>query len=126
MTSPRLIGGGIVDTINTNAHAYTMLQPRAITNQFAAMPSLHFGWVLAGIAIFVPRGLRWLGVLPPGLTAFSVVARRHAPATGSSREEREERLARLRRLPSGDRRCTRAATVATARPNRATTPPDHV
>ncbi|MBF6599755.1 MAG: phosphatase PAP2 family protein [Dehalococcoidia bacterium] len=74
---PRLVGGGIVDTINTNAHAYTLLQPRAITNQFAAMPSLHFGWdLLAGIAIFraAPRGLRWLGVLPPVLMAFSIVA----------------------------------------------------
>jgi membrane-associated phospholipid phosphatase len=74
---PRLANPEIVDTINTNAHAYTLLQPHAITNQYAAMPSLHFGWdLLVGIAIFnaAPRRLRWLGVLPPALMCFSVVA----------------------------------------------------
>jgi hypothetical protein len=74
---PRLAEGSIVDTINTSAHAYTLLQPSAITNQYAAMPSLHFGWdLLVGIAIIqaAPPRLRWLGLVPPALMLFAIVA----------------------------------------------------
>jgi hypothetical protein len=74
---PRLAEPGIVDTINTSAHAYTLLQPSAITNQYAAMPSLHFGWdLLIGIAIVqtAPPRLRVLGAVPPAAMLFSVVA----------------------------------------------------
>ena len=73
---PRLMDSGIVDTINTHAHAYTLLQPSAITNQYAAMPSLHFGWdLLVGIAIFraAPRGC----VARPATTGTDVLLGRH-------------------------------------------------
>ncbi|HEX5480977.1 MAG TPA: phosphatase PAP2 family protein [Dehalococcoidia bacterium] len=74
---PRLAQAGMVDTISVRNHIYTALQPNSITNQFAAMPSLHFGWdLLIGIAIVRcgPRGWRWLGVVPPALMLFSIVA----------------------------------------------------
>ena len=74
---PRLAEAGIIDTISANNHVYTLLQPDSITNQFAAMPSLHFGWdLLIGIAIARcgAPGWRWLGVSPPALMLFSIVA----------------------------------------------------
>lgn len=44
---------GFVDTITERSQAYRVLQPPAFVNQYAAMPSLHFGWnLLVGIAIF--------------------------------------------------------------------------
>jgi hypothetical protein len=73
---PRLAEASMVDTINTSAHAYTLLQPSAITNEYAAMPSLHFGWdLLIGIAIVqaAPPRLRWLGAVPPALMLAAVV-----------------------------------------------------
>jgi hypothetical protein len=50
---PRLIPGlSIEDTVTLHSHSYRVLQPPALTNPFAAMPSLHFGWnLLIGIAI---------------------------------------------------------------------------
>ena len=44
---------GFVDTVTERSQAYRVLQPPAFVNQYAAMPSLHFGWnLLVGIAIF--------------------------------------------------------------------------
>ncbi len=44
---------GFVDTVTERSEAYRVLQPPAFVNQYAAMPSLHFGWnLLVGIAIF--------------------------------------------------------------------------
>jgi hypothetical protein len=51
---PRLMPGlDLEDTVTRHSHSYRVLQPPGLTNPFAAMPSLHFGWnLLAGIAIF--------------------------------------------------------------------------
>ncbi|MFD8234627.1 bifunctional glycosyltransferase 87/phosphatase PAP2 family protein [Streptomyces sp. NPDC059696] len=50
----------------------------ALTNQYAAMPSLHFGWSLwCGLVIAVlasPWWIKALGLLHPLLTALSIVA----------------------------------------------------
>ena len=44
---------GFVDTVAERSEAYRILQPPAFVNQYAAMPSLHFGWnLLVGIAIY--------------------------------------------------------------------------
>lgn len=49
---PRLTGIDIQDTVTTYSHAYRVLQPPAFVNQYAAMPSLHFGWnLLVGLAL---------------------------------------------------------------------------
>lgn len=58
---PRLASPGIVDTISVSNHVYTALQPNSITNQFAAMPSLHFGWDLL-VAIAIGTNVRWRGL----------------------------------------------------------------
>jgi len=50
---------------------------KAISNQFAAMPSLHCGWAFWGLAVFYPRVKTWWGktlaVLYPILTITVVV-----------------------------------------------------
>ena len=74
---PRLLELGFVDTVTENSSAYRVLQPQALVNQVAAMPSLHFGWnLLVGIALIrVGRGpVRLLGFATPAMMAFGVVA----------------------------------------------------
>ncbi|MEZ4522052.1 MAG: phosphatase PAP2 family protein [Thermomicrobiales bacterium] len=50
---PRLMPGyELVDTVTVRSSSYRVLQPPALTNPYAAMPSLHFGWnLLMGIAL---------------------------------------------------------------------------
>ncbi len=74
---PRLLDLGLTDTVTERSEAYRVLQPKALVNQYAAMPSLHFGWnLLIGIAIVAQaRGaLKIAGVLLPAAMAFAVVA----------------------------------------------------
>ncbi|MFE0583078.1 bifunctional glycosyltransferase 87/phosphatase PAP2 family protein [Streptomyces sp. NPDC058874] len=81
LAPPRLMPGlGFVDTVhgpqdlaNPSYGAMT-----AISNQYAAMPSLHFGWSLwCGIVIVMlaPKGgLKLLGALHPLITVCAIVA----------------------------------------------------
>jgi len=50
---------------------------KSISNQFAAMPSLHCGWAMWGTAVFYPRVRSWwaktLAVLYPVVTIFVVI-----------------------------------------------------
>jgi hypothetical protein len=51
---------GFTDTI-IHAKSYYVLQSPKIVNQYAAMPSLHFGWdLLVVVAIGVNTGITWL------------------------------------------------------------------
>ena len=82
MAPPRFMDGyGFVDTITLHSHAYRVLQPPSLVNQYAAMPSLHCGWdLLMGIAIarHAPRRLRWIGyVLPVAMVAAVVLTANH-------------------------------------------------
>lgn len=75
---PRLADVGFVDTVLEQSSSYRVLQPSSLTNQYAAMPSLHFGWnLLVGIVLFgATRSLlvRVFAVVMPVAMAFSVVA----------------------------------------------------
>jgi hypothetical protein len=75
---PRLARLGLTDTILEQSHSYRALQPPALTNQYAAMPSLHFGWnLLVGIvlfAAFTTLAVRVFAVVMPAAMAFAVVA----------------------------------------------------
>lgn len=75
---PRLAGLGLTDTVLERSHAYRALQPPSLTNQYAAMPSLHFGWnLLVGIVLFAAfAGLtvRCFAVTMPLVMGFVVVA----------------------------------------------------
>jgi hypothetical protein len=68
---------GFEDTVTLRSHSYRVLQPSALTNPYAAMPSLHFGWnLLVGIAIARHARLaliRLLGVVMPALMLAAIV-----------------------------------------------------
>lgn len=74
---PRLTDLDVIDTVTENSRAYRILQPPAFTNQYAAMPSLHFGWnLLIGIAIYRVAGNVWLkafAILIPVAMGIAVV-----------------------------------------------------
>jgi hypothetical protein len=81
LAPPRLMPGmGFIDTVhgpqdlaNPDYGAMT-----AVTNQYAAMPSLHFGWSLwCGLVVFILAPKLWmklLGLLHPPFTACAIVA----------------------------------------------------
>lgn len=75
---PRLMPDlAFVDTVTLRSQSYRVLQPSALTNPFAAMPSLHFGWnLIVGIAVFREarhRIWRWLGVVLPVAMLLAIV-----------------------------------------------------
>jgi hypothetical protein len=74
---PRLVPDlGLVDTIALRSNSYRVLQPPSLTNIYASMPSLHFGWnLLVGIAIFRHARTvlgRLFGILLP-IAMFSAI-----------------------------------------------------
>jgi len=75
---PRLADPAFVDTIGEWSTSYRTLQPPSLTNQVAAMPSLHFGWnLLVGVTLFLAtRSLlvRVFAVVMPAAMAYAVVA----------------------------------------------------
>jgi hypothetical protein len=75
---PRLSEAGLVDTVTRYSHGYRALQPPALTNQYAALPSLHAGWnLLVGIVLFQATSrvaVRAFAVVMPVAMAFAVVA----------------------------------------------------
>ncbi len=75
---PRLADPAIVDTVTRYSEGYRTLQPPNLTNQFAALPSLHAGWnVLLGIVLFGTTAslvVRGFAVLMPAAMVFAVVA----------------------------------------------------
>ena len=78
LAPPRFLGGlGFVDTVSLHSEAYRVLQPPSLTNQYAAMPSLHVGWnLLMGIAIVTQtRHLFWkvFGVAMPLLMYLATI-----------------------------------------------------
>ncbi|GAA0703712.1 bifunctional glycosyltransferase 87/phosphatase PAP2 family protein [Streptomyces thermocarboxydus] len=81
LAPPRLMPGlGIIDTVHGvqdfSKPDYGTLT--ALTNQYAAMPSLHFGWSLwcgLVIAVIAPKvWMKALGLLHPLFTAAAIVA----------------------------------------------------
>jgi hypothetical protein len=74
---PRLADVGVMDTVTMYSHSYRVLQPPAFVNQYAAVPSLHFGWdLLIGIALV--REASWrvfkvMGVIIPMLMVSAIV-----------------------------------------------------
>jgi hypothetical protein len=69
---PRLVPGlGIFDTIAASGGE------RVLTNQYAAVPSLHVGWpALVGLVMAVrgPRWMRWISPLPAAAMTLTVIA----------------------------------------------------
>ena len=74
---PRLVDPALIDTVTQQSESYRALQPPGLTNQYAAFPSLHFGWnLLVGVAVFgATRApvLRLLSILGPAAMGLAVV-----------------------------------------------------
>lgn len=74
---PRLLGAGYVDTILERSTSYRALQPPSLTNQYAAMPSLHFGWnMLVGVVLATTASylaVRIVAVALPAAMGFAIV-----------------------------------------------------
>jgi hypothetical protein len=76
---PRLLPGSpFVDTVTNWSNSYRVLQPPALVNRYAAVPSLHVGWnLLVGIALwlsFRSIAARVVAVVGPVLMMVAVVA----------------------------------------------------
>jgi hypothetical protein len=76
---PRLMPDGVwVDTVTELSTSYRVLQPPALVNKYAALPSLHVGWnLLIGVVLFrAARGrpLRVAAAVLPVLMTAAVVA----------------------------------------------------
>jgi membrane-associated phospholipid phosphatase len=75
---PRLTGLlEVVDTVTERSEGYRALQPPALVNRYAAMPSLHFGFnLLVGVILWRSRRswVRVFAVAMPLLMAYAVVA----------------------------------------------------
>jgi membrane-associated phospholipid phosphatase len=72
-----MVAWGFVDTVARQSDAYGILHDPGFVNQFAAMPSFHFGWILlVGIAMARHgQGIwpRLLAVLLPAVMLASIV-----------------------------------------------------
>lgn len=77
VSPPRLLDPAYQDTVTDLSTSYRVLQPPALVNKYAAMPSLHAGWnLLAGIALYGAtrnRALRAVAVVGPIAMALAVV-----------------------------------------------------
>lgn len=75
---PRLSDLGLADTVTNESGSYRALQPPGLTNQYAAFPSLHFGWnVVVGVVLFLTTThvlVRLFAILGPLAMGFAVVA----------------------------------------------------
>ena len=74
---PRLAGPVFVDTVTELSRSYRVLQPPALVNKYAALPSLHVGWnFLVGVVVWrhaTSRPIRLLGAISPVLMIAAVV-----------------------------------------------------
>lgn len=76
LAPPRMLPG-FVDTMTVYGPTAYGEGTQSVTNQFAAMPSLHVAWaIVVGMVLFmtVRRWWRWLFLLHPLVTIFVVVA----------------------------------------------------
>ncbi|MEU3614713.1 phosphatase PAP2 family protein [Streptomyces sp. NPDC006872] len=78
LAPPRMLAAtGLVDTAHVfGPSVYGPPQTDHLSNQFAAMPSLHFGWALMvaiGLIVATRSRLRWLWLLHPLVTLLVIV-----------------------------------------------------
>ncbi|MBT2415519.1 inositol phosphorylceramide synthase [Streptomyces sp. ISL-12] len=78
LAPPRMLGAaGLVDTARVyGPSVYGPPRTDTLSNQFAAMPSLHFGWALMvaiGLIVATRSRWRWLWLLHPLLTLLVIV-----------------------------------------------------
>ncbi len=79
---PRLANPDLVDTVVERTDIYRVMQPPLLTNQYAAIPSLHFGWnLLMGYAMVRESGQGWIRALgwisPPAMLLSTLLTANH-------------------------------------------------
>jgi len=79
---PRLANPDVIDTVVERTDIYRVMQPPLLTNQYAAIPSLHFGWnLLMGIALVRESQLIWVrvigGLSPVAMLIATIVTANH-------------------------------------------------
>lgn len=79
LAPPRMVPDfGLIDTGRlVGPSPYGEIDTDGLANQFAAMPSLHFGWALVvaiGLITVTRTRWRWLWLAHPALTLFVIVA----------------------------------------------------
>ncbi len=79
LAPPRMLpDAGFVDTLQRfGPRIYSTDTSESVANQFAAMPSLHFGWafIVAGAYVSIRRTRRsWWAMLHPAITLLAIVA----------------------------------------------------
>jgi len=80
LAPPRMTGGDFVDTVMVHQTWGSMASGdlKHMSNQYAAMPSMHIGWSLwCGLTIFALASVPWvrvLGLLYPAATLLVIVA----------------------------------------------------
>ncbi|MDA0352064.1 MAG: phosphatase PAP2 family protein [Chloroflexi bacterium] len=79
---PRLANPELIDTVVERTDAYRVMQPPQLTNQFAAVPSLHLGWnLLMGIALVREAKRQWMQMfgwlMPPVMFAATIITANH-------------------------------------------------
>lgn len=79
LAPPRMVPDfGLIDTGRlVGPSPYDEIDTEGLANQFAAMPSLHFGWALVvaiGLITVTRSPRRWLWLAHPALTLFVIVA----------------------------------------------------
>jgi hypothetical protein len=79
LAPPRMVRGeGFVDTLRVyGPNIYPEDTTQSVANQFAAMPSLHFGWsviVAVGFIAIVRRRWSWIALAHPVITLLAIVA----------------------------------------------------
>lgn len=79
LAPPRMLRShGFIDTLRLDGlHIYSVDPNRSLANQFAAMPSLHFGWsLIIAIAFIAVRRARWsvVALAHPAITLLAIVA----------------------------------------------------
>ncbi len=76
--APPRMREGYVDTLRVyGPQIYSDDPSRSVANEFAAMPSLHFGWALmvaVGIILVTADRRRWWWLAHPALTLLAIVA----------------------------------------------------
>ncbi|MFE0516921.1 phosphatase PAP2 family protein [Streptomyces sp. NPDC058964] len=78
LAPPRMLAAtGLVDTARVyGPSVYGPPRTDHLSNQYAAMPSLHFGWALMvaiGLVVATRSRLRWLWLLHPAVTLLVIV-----------------------------------------------------
>jgi hypothetical protein len=68
---------GFIDTVHINSEFYSSIQKSDLVNEFAAVPSFHFGWILlVGMAVFQTTrhvAFKALGVALPLLMLLAII-----------------------------------------------------